>query len=248
MSHHSHFLSLACCAFVDKRVSLSGDAPRSYLEIHRCTVHEHSGQSASVPTGLCQWFVLCPLQTNPMWPGERATAGVSRRAPSQGAPTGHRAITPKLWQGYPPICWENQCCPMIGHPIDWGNMATGRRRQRAPCQQLHPCREGCLELPSIHPLPYLFFQAMHSGQQTVFITYLHIYEGPSFDSFLSGTLCIEMTWDRGQKVWDVVPSWNQGITAGNAAVIANTIPAKERHGYEFTRWDGHCHPICPKEC
>lgn len=31
---------------------------------------------------------------------------------------------------------------------------VGGDRQRAPCQQLHPCRKGCLDFPSIHPLPY----------------------------------------------------------------------------------------------
>lgn len=189
-----------------------GTALQSYLKIHRCIVglHEHCAQSTLVTTGLCQRFVLYPLQTNPIWPWERATAGVSRRAPSQGAPIGHGGITPKLWQGYPPICWGNKCCPIIGHPIDWGNTAVGRRRPSAA-----PRREGCLVLPSF-ALSGLF-KSCSQHSKSHFIAYLHIYESLFFDSFLSSTLCIEITWDWGQKVRDVVPSWNQKIIRGSAA-------------------------------
>lgn len=127
------------------------NALQSYFEFQGCTVHEPRTQFSSVTTGLCQWFVLCPLQTNPIWPRERATAGVSRRAPSQGAPRGHRGITPKLWQGYPPICWENKCCPTIGHPIDWGNTAVGRRRQTESSLPTAASLQGGLFGVSIHP-------------------------------------------------------------------------------------------------
>lgn len=106
-----------------------GAATQSYIETQRWTVHEHCTRFASVKTGLCLRFVLCPPKTNPIWPWERATAGVSRRALSQGAPRGHRGITLKLWQGYPPICCKKKCCPMTGHLVDWCSTAVGRQRQ-----------------------------------------------------------------------------------------------------------------------
>lgn len=167
-------------------------ACKSEMWMHgRRAVHEHRTQSISVTTGLCHWFVLCPLQTNPVWPWDRATAGVSRRAPSQGAPRGHRGITPKLWQGYPPICWENKCCPTIGHPIDWGNTAAGRRRQSERSLPTPASLQGGLLGVSVHPslaLSGLFKPCCQVNWLYLLHTFAYIWGPPFWQLFKQPTL------------------------------------------------------------
>ena len=198
---------------------------RAALAIHRCTVHGHSTPSTPVTTGHCQWFVPWPLQANPMRPWERATAGASRRPLSTGASRGHRGITPKLWQGCPPICRENKCFPMIGHAVDWGITAVGRCRQTESSLPTDASLQGGLFGVSIHPsfaLSGLF--KPRSRCSSLYLLHICIYmRAPIFTAFQAAHSVLRLR-ETENKVSDAFPSWIQRDTVGSVACTANAIP------------------------
>lgn len=181
---------------------------------------------------MCQWFVLFPPQTNPIWPWEKATAGDSRRTLSQGAPRGHGGISPKLWQGYPSICWANKCRPVIGHPVHWCNPAVGRWRKTVSSVPTAASQKGVTYLVNLS----------HALRTADFMHYIFAYN--VLVAFKQQSL-LRFTQDWGQKVRESVSLWNQNSHSEQSPCYCQYTTRKKGIALNCS---GHFQPTCWFTC
>lgn len=129
------FFWLACKEYCTASLT---DTDLLYLSAtHNLTLATRCLRQLSVPS---------PLQTNLIWPWEKAIVGVSRRAPSQGAPRGHRGTAAKLWLGILPSVEKISAVQWLAVQLTWATRP--RVSGELPANSCIPAVRAVSEIPS----------------------------------------------------------------------------------------------------